>query len=128
MSARAAAPRTPPSRRRRRADRVLDAVFGALSDPTRRRIMEALADGDATVGELAEPFALTFAAVSKHLGVLERAGLVARESDGRFRRCRLETGPLVDATVWLSRYVGYWEKQFETLVLHLDEIAKEKKR
>lgn len=111
-----------------REERALDLVFLAVADPTRRALMERLKEGEATVGELAAPFDITFAAVSKHLGILERAGLVEREAEGRFRRCRLHTGPLVAATVWLSRYVGYWEKQFETLVLHLDEIARKEKR
>jgi DNA-binding transcriptional ArsR family regulator len=115
-------------RRRRGKDRALDHVFFALADPTRRALMERLKEGEATVGELALPFDLTFAAVSKHLGILESAGLVSRAADGRFRRCRLLTGPLVGATVWLSRYVGYWEKQFETLVLHLDELARKERR
>ena len=115
-------------RKAAREERALDLVFFAVADPTRRALMERLKEGEATVGELAAPFDVTFAAVSKHLGILERAGLVGREADGRFRRCRLHTGPLVAATVWLSRYVGYWEKQFETLVLHLDEIARKEKR
>jgi len=119
---RLAAPKSPP-------DAVLDAVFAAIADATRRALLEGLSGGATTVGELAARSPLTFAAVSKHLGVLERAGLVSRESDGRFRRCTLHTGRLVDATAWLSRYVGYWERQFETLVLHLEDARrKERKR
>lgn len=97
---------------------ALDAVFRALADPTRRAILDRLATGDATVGELAEPFAMSRPAVSKHLDVLERAGLVHRLPDGRTNRCRFDPAPLGDATVWMNRYRAYWEGQLDALARH----------
>ena len=87
----------------------LSAVFAALADPTRRAILARLADGPATVGEIAEPFTLTLPAISKHLAVLERAGLIARGRRAQWRPCRLEAGPLREASEWIGRYRTFWE-------------------
>jgi DNA-binding transcriptional ArsR family regulator len=101
----------------------LDATFAALADPTRRAILARLALGEATVTELAEPFAMSQPAVSKHLKVLERAGLVSRGRDAQRRPCRLEAQPLGEATRWLERYRGFWEASFQRLDFLLGEIA-----
>ncbi len=93
----------------------LDAVFFALSDPVRRVILEQLGETSATVGELAEPFGISLQAVSRHIQVLVAAGLVSQERTGRISRCSIETGPILAATVWLSRYSKYWEGQFDGL-------------
>jgi DNA-binding transcriptional ArsR family regulator len=95
-------------------DRV-GAVFGAMADPTRRAIVERLAGGEATVSELAEPFAMSLAAVSKHVQVLARAGLVSQRREGRRRRCRLEPEPLRDADAFLARYRPFWEARLDAL-------------
>jgi DNA-binding transcriptional ArsR family regulator len=94
---------------------VLDATFAALADPTRRAIIARLAKGEASVMELAEPFAMSQPAVSKHLKVLERAGLVSRGRDGQRRPCRLETRPLGVVAQWLETYRGRWEQRFGQL-------------
>ena len=108
-----------------RAER-LDATFSALADPTRRAILARLAKGEASVTELAEPFAMSQPAISKHIKVLERAGLVARGRDAQRRPCRLVAGPLRDATDWLERYRELWEARFERLDDLLEELkAKE---
>jgi DNA-binding transcriptional ArsR family regulator len=86
----------------------LSVVFGALADPTRRAILARLADGEATVNELAEPFAMTLPAVSKHLKVLERAGLISRGRQAQWRPCRLEGDPLRAAAEWIHRYRRFW--------------------
>jgi DNA-binding transcriptional ArsR family regulator len=107
----------------------LDATFAALADPTRRAILARLALGEVTVMELAEPFAMSQPAISKHLKVLERAGLVTRGRDAQRRPCRLEAGPLAEATVWLEAYRRFWEGSFERLDELLVEMkAEEKKR
>lgn len=93
----------------------LDAVFGALADPTRRSILVRLSGGDATVGELAEPFDISRPAISKHLRVLEGAGLVVRTRDGRLSRCGLEAEPLSRAAAWVDQYRVLWESQFRQL-------------
>ena len=98
----------------------LDAVFGALADPTRRAILTRLADSQATVGELARPFRISRPAVSKHLRVLERAGLVQRERDGRISRCELDAGPMRDAARWIDRYRLFWEGQLESLARYVE--------
>ena len=100
----------------------LDATFAALADPTRRAILARLATGEASVNELAEPFAMSQPAISKHLKVLERAGLVSRRRDSQRRPCRLEAGPLADATEWLVRYRQFWEDSFERLDALLAEL------
>jgi len=93
----------------------LDATFAALADPTRRAILARLASGDASVAELAEPFDMTQPAVSKHLRVLERAGLISRGRDAQRRPSRLEAKPLAEATEWLENYRKFWERRFERL-------------
>jgi DNA-binding transcriptional ArsR family regulator len=102
----------------------LSATFAALADPTRRAILARLADGEATVTELAEPFAMSLPAVSKHLKVLERAGLIGRGRTAQWRPCRLEAAPLEDVTGWLERYRVFWEDSFDRLDEHLKEIQK----
>src|ERR1700693_3608511 len=87
---------------------ALHAAFGALADPTRRAILARPARSDVTVGELARPFAMTLPAVSKHLSVLERAGLLVREKEGRVRRCRLLPGPMNSAAEWIAHYGEFW--------------------
>lgn len=107
----------------------LDATFAALADPTRRAILARLAAGEASVGELAAPFAMSQPAISKHLRVLERAGLVSRGRDAQRRPSRLEAQPLAAATEWLEAYRRFWEESYERLDSLLDEMkAKEKKR
>jgi DNA-binding transcriptional ArsR family regulator len=106
----------------------LDATFAALADPTRRAILARLAKGDASVLELAEPFEMSQPAISKHLKVLERAGLISRGRDAQRRPCTLEAAPLRDATAYLERYRDLWEARFERLDDVLSELkAKEKK-
>jgi DNA-binding transcriptional ArsR family regulator len=100
----------------------LDATFAALADPTRRAILARLAGGDASVAELTAPFAISQAAVSKHLKVLERAGLISRGVDAQRRPRRLEAKPLAEATEWLERYRRYWEANYERLDAVLDEL------
>jgi DNA-binding transcriptional ArsR family regulator len=101
---------------------LLDATFAALADPTRRAILARLAAGEATVTELAEPFDMTQPAVSKHLKVLERAGLVSRGRDAQRRPCRLEARPLRVATEWLERYRRHWQESYERLDALLAEL------
>ena len=100
----------------------LDATFAALADPTRRAILARLAFGQATVTELAEPFAMTQPAISKHLKVLERAGLISRGRDAQRRPCRLEAQRLAEADEWLQEYRTFWEESFERLDTVLDEL------
>ena len=107
----------------------LDATFIALADPTRRAILARLAAGDASVTELAEPFAMSQPAISKHLKVLERAGLISRGRDAQRRPRRLEAKPLAEATEWLEAYRQFWEGSFQRLDALLEEMkTKEKKR
>src|SRR5215471_19338238 len=106
----------------------LDVTFAALADPTRRAILARLVRGEASVQELAEPFAMSQPAISKHLKVLERAGLISRGRDAQRRPCRLESKPLADANEWLERYRELWESSFQRLDTLLDELkTKEKK-
>jgi DNA-binding transcriptional ArsR family regulator len=100
----------------------LSATFAALADPTRRAILERLATGDATVGELADPFAMSLPAISKHLSVLERAGLVAKSRDGQRRNCRITATPMQGATSWLEAYRSHWEANLESLDAYLSGI------
>ena len=102
----------------------LDATFAALADPTRRAILARLASGEASVAELTEPFAMSQPAISKHLKVLERAGLISRGRDAQRRPRRLEAKPLAEANEWLERYRQYWEASFERLDALLDEMKK----
>src|SRR5437870_13005231 len=102
-------------------------TFAALADPTRRAILARLAAGEAMVGELAEPFAMTLPAVSKHLKVLERAGLIARGREAQWRPCRLEAAPLKDAADWIDHYRRFWEESFDRLDEYLREVQAAKK-
>ncbi len=112
--------RTPAAAR----DAQLDEVFSALGDTTRRHILARLAQGPATVTELAAPFSMTLPAVSKHLRVLERAGLLRRERAGWYHHCHLETQPLDGAVAFLARYRPFWDDTLEALAHHVEEPAK----
>ena len=103
-------------------DDRLSATFAALADPTRRAILARLALGETSVGELAEPFAMSLPAVSKHLKVLERAGLISRSRAAQWRPCRLEAGPLKDLSGWLERYRRFWDVSFDRLDEYLDQL------
>jgi DNA-binding transcriptional ArsR family regulator len=102
----------------------LDRTFAALSDPTRRAILARLAEGEATVTEVAAPFTVSLPAISKHLKVLERAGLITRGRDAQWRPCRLKAAPLEDAAAWLERYRQFWEGSLDRLDDHLRQIQK----
>jgi DNA-binding transcriptional ArsR family regulator len=106
----------------------LDATFAALADPTRRAILARLASGEASVTELAEPFKMTQPAISKHLKVLERAGLISRSQDAQKRPRRLEAQPLREATRWLEGYRRFWEARFHRLDTLLDELKSHEQR
>lgn len=101
---------------------LLDVTFAALADPTRRAILARLRTGEATVSELAAPFAMSQPAISKHLKVLERAGLISRGRDAQRRPCRLEPRRLKEAVDWLEDYRSYWEESFQRLDTLLDEL------
>jgi DNA-binding transcriptional ArsR family regulator len=102
----------------------LDRTFAALSDPTRRAILARLAEGEATVTEVAAPFAVSLPAISKHLKVLEHAGLITRGRDAQWRPCKLKAAPLEDAATWLERYRQFWEGSLDRLDDHLRQIQK----
>jgi DNA-binding transcriptional ArsR family regulator len=106
----------------------LDATFAALADPTRRAILARLTTGEASVMELAEPFAMTQPAISKHLKVLERAGLISRGREAQRRPCRIEAKPLAEANRWLEAYRHFWEGSFQRLDAVLDEMKTEEKK
>ena len=107
----------------------LSTTFAALADPTRRAILARLALGETSVGELAKPFDISAPAISKHLKVLERAGLIARGREAQWRPARLEAGPLKDAAKWIEHYRRFWEESLDRLEVYLRKIqAKEKKR
>ena len=108
----------------------LSLVFQALADPTRRRMLARLAEGEASVGELAEPFQISQPAVSKHLAVLERAGLVTKSRQAQWRRCRLEAEPLREVASWMDGYRSFWDESFTRLDAHLRTLqaGKEKDR
>lgn len=106
----------------------LDATFSALADPTRRAILARLAKGDASVMDLAEPFAMSQPAISKHLKVLERAGLISRGRDAQRRPCRLEASPLRDVNEWIERYREFWEASFDALDDVLDDLKQQDRR
>ena len=93
----------------------LDLTFSALADPTRRAILSRLAEGDVSVGELAKPFEMSLPAVSKHLRVLERSGLLVQDPQGRVRRCKLRAGPMREAAEWVQRYRRFWTRQLDAL-------------
>ena len=99
----------------------LDRVFGALSDPTRRGMLERLAEGETNVSTLAEPFHMSQPAVSKHLRVLEKAGLVRRTRRGREHRIRVDPAPLEDARSWIAHYARFWKRQFDAVEAYLEE-------
>lgn len=102
----------------------LSTTLSALADPTRRAILARLSLGEASVGELAEPFEMSLPAVSKHLKVLERAGLISRGREAQWRPCRLEAAPLRDVNNWLDSYRGFWEEKFDRLDAYLQELQK----
>lgn len=106
----------------------LDATFAALADPTRRAILARLAAGEASVTELAEPFSMSQPAISKHLKVLERAGLISRGRDAQRRPCRLEATPLAEANQWLETYRRFWEASFQRLDALLEELQSQTKK
>lgn len=99
----------------------LDRTFAALADTTRRKMLKRLANGDATVGELARPFRISRPAISKHLRVLVRAKLVRRNREGRISRCRLDAAGMREAAAWVERYRSFWEAQLEALANHMGE-------
>jgi DNA-binding transcriptional ArsR family regulator len=100
----------------------LSSVFAALADPTRRAILGRLAEGDATVNELAAPFSVSLQAISKHLKVLERAGLIVRGKDAQWRPCRLAAGPLRDVVEWTEQYRRFWDERYDHLEGYLHEL------
>ena len=100
----------------------LSTTFAALADPTRRAILARLSTGEASVTELAEPFEMSMPAISKHLKVLERAGLIARGREAQWRPCRLEAAPLKDVSEWVKRYQRFWEQRFDNLDAYLREL------
>src|SRR5438477_8428948 len=106
---------------------TLDTTFAALADSTRRAILARLADGQLSVTELAKPFDMSLPAISKHLKVLERAGLIARGRDAQWRPCRLDAGPLKDVADWVDHYKKFWEESFDRLDEYLREIQKKEK-
>lgn len=105
----------------------LSLTFGALADPTRRAILERLADGECSVKELAAPFNMSLPAVSKHLKVLENAGLIVRGREAQWRPAKLEVGPLRDVSVWMDRYRKLWEDRFDRLEEYLQELQQRQK-
>ena len=106
----------------------LSMTFGALADPTRRAILARLTRGDASVTELAKPFDMTLPAISKHLKVLERAGLIARSRDAQWRPCRLKAQRLEEAADWVGRYREFWEQSFDRLEDHLRELQRKDRK
>lgn len=101
---------------------LLNRVFSALSDPVRREILQMLDGRDLLVGEIAAPFDISIQAISKHIQVLVKAGLITQERTGRISRCRLDAGPIADAAAWINQYSKYWQNQFDTLVAFLPEL------
>jgi DNA-binding transcriptional ArsR family regulator len=106
----------------------LSNTFAALADPTRRAILARLASGEASVTELGKPFEMSLPAISKHLKVLEKAGLIARGRDAQWRPCRLAAGPLKDAADWLEEYRRFWEESFDRLDDYLRELQQKDKK
>jgi len=104
----------------------ISGIFAALADPTRRAIVARLAQGEATVNELAAPFPISMQAVSKHLNVLEKAGLIVRTREAQWRRCRIEPGPLRDLASWVAQYRTLWDQRYDTLGTYLDDLQREK--
>ena len=106
----------------------LSTTFAALADPTRRAILARLAKGQASVTEIAQPFDMTLPAISKHLKVLEHAGLIARGREAQWRPCRLDAGPLKDVDDWVERYRRFWEQSFDRLESYLQQLQRKDKR
>jgi len=106
----------------------LSNTFAALADPTRRAILARLASGEASVTELAEPFEMSMPAVSKHLKVLERAGLIARGREAQWRPCRLDAAPLKDVAGWIEHYRRFWDESFDRLDAYLLELKRKEKK
>ena len=106
----------------------LDLTFAALADPTRRAILSRLSEGESTVGDLARPFEISRPAISKHLRVLERAGLVRRARDGRLSRCGLDATPMRDAAEWVEEYRQFWESQLDALANFLEQDEEKEKK
>jgi DNA-binding transcriptional ArsR family regulator len=106
----------------------LSTTFAALADPTRRAILARLASGECSVTELAEPFDMSMPAVSKHLRVLERAGLIARGREAQWRPCRIEAAPLKAVAEWTEQYRNIWETRFDNLEIYLQELQQKEKR
>jgi DNA-binding transcriptional ArsR family regulator len=106
----------------------LSATFAALADSTRRAILERLASGEASVGELAEPFAMSAPAISKHLKVLENAGLITRRADAQWRLCSLEAAPLREASDWVGQYRKFWEANLDSLEAYLRELQEQQEK
>ena len=103
----------------------LDSIFAALADPTRRAIPARLAQRECSATALAEPFDVSLPSISKQLGVLERAGLLVREKDGRVRRCRLDAGPMREAAQWFESYRRFWETRLDSLAAYLEQLPQE---
>jgi DNA-binding transcriptional ArsR family regulator len=103
----------------------LSVIFAALADPTRRAILTRLADGDATVTELAEPFSISLPAISRHLKVLEKAGLISRSRSGQWRSSTLQAAPLREATAWMEQYRQFWDMSFDRLDAHLRRVQRD---
>jgi DNA-binding transcriptional ArsR family regulator len=103
----------------------LSVIFGALADPTRRAILARLADGDATVTELAEPFSISLPAISRHLKVLENAGLISRSRSGQWRSSTLQAAPLREASAWVEQYRQFWDASFDRLDAHLRRVRRD---
>jgi len=111
-----------------RAEDQLSVIFAALADPTRRAILARLADGDATVTELAEPFSISLPAISRHLKVLEHAGLISRCRSGQWLSSTLEAAPLKEATDWMERYRQFWDASLDRLDAHLRRVQQDRGR
>jgi len=111
-----------------KAEDQLSVIFAALADPTRRAILARLAEGDATVTELAEPFSISLPAISRHLKVLEHAGLISRSRSGQWLSSTLEAAPLKEATDWMERYRQFWDASFDRLDAHLRRIQQDRGR
>jgi len=110
------------------SSRLLDRTFGALADPTRRRILAQLAKGEECVTKLARPYAMSLAAVSKHLIVLEKAGLVKRRRDGRVHALRLEAKPMQEAQAWINRYREFWKGNLDQFEKYLDKLQEKENK
>ncbi|HET7551937.1 MAG TPA: metalloregulator ArsR/SmtB family transcription factor [Gemmatimonadaceae bacterium] len=106
----------------------LSQLFAALADPTRRAILARLSKGEASVNELAEPFAITLPAISKHLKVLEKAGLIERTRNAQYRPCRLQAAPLKEVADWIGYYQQYWEESFDRLDAYLKTVTSRQKK